>query len=159
MTRQIHIKTKIHSHAYPIYIWHWSWGTSCFRLGNSVSQQTELLVICWWQMSDYVTASKNDTNTNANFVLLRPRWGARGWFAILRSEWIVPRLSRTSLKQVASSLGTFSVGRPVTSNNTSWRLLSAYGQTMRAFIKRMPVKQCLWINSPLKIRHKSQYQW
>jgi len=40
------------------------------------------------------------------------------------SACIVPPLSRTSLKQVASSLGTFSMGRPVTSNNISWRLLS-----------------------------------
>jgi len=33
--------------------------------------------------------------------------------------WIVPPLSRTSLTQVASSLGTLSMGRPVTLNNIS----------------------------------------
>ena len=114
--------------------------------------QTELLVICWWQMSDYVTAWQNDTN--ANFVLLKPRWGARGRFAIrfcMDSPTIIKNLSKAS--------GQF-----------SWYILCGYasnikhyqltfivcGHTMRASIKRMPVKQCLLIDSPLKIRHKSQ---
>ena len=48
------------------------------------------------------------------------------------SAWIVPPSSRTSLKQVVSSLGTFSVGRQVTPNVTK---LIVRGHTMRTFIK------------------------
>ena len=52
------------------------------------------------------------------------------------SAWIVPPLSRSFLKQVASSLGTFSMGRPV--NNNSWRLLSVDIQ----FLQTLQVWEC-----------------
>ena len=87
-----------------------------FRFGNSMSQPTELLFICWWQRSDYVIAWKND-NT-ANFVLLRQRWWTRGWFDIrfcMNSITIINSLSKAS----GQLFGSFSVGRPaVTLNNT-----------------------------------------
>jgi len=80
-TRLINILTKIHSHAYPFYV------TLVLRhflpsFWKQSAQQTQILVIhvCWWQMSGYVIAWKNDNAVN--LVLLSPRWGARGWFAI-----------------------------------------------------------------------------
>jgi len=95
-TRLINILILIHSHAYPIY------ATLVLRhfllsFWKQSAQQTEILVICWWQLSDYVIAWKNDTN--ANFVLFSPRWGSRGWFAIrfcMDSPTIIKNLSKAS---------------------------------------------------------------
>jgi len=144
-----------------LFMWHWSWGTSCFHVGNSVSQQTELLDMRWWQRSVYVIAWKN-----AMAPLPTSCYSGQGEELgaglPLVSAWIVPPLSRTSLKQVASSPGTFSMGRPVTSNNISWHLLSVdipCALSSKVLSLGMPVKQCFWINCPLKIRQKSQYRW